>query len=170
MSARATTTRITNQFRFNIIDQRGISSFVGPAHALKALTAACSRGAESLHKVLEFVGDYDADWAQDVRIGMHRFDEHNLDVLSKAFAHVGSREGGQQDHPFRVLDATTRQRSMEPGNLGLVVFNLKEHRIIQIQNRYAELMRNDRGRVRRNGYPTNVVYQYELPEAWSIVP
>lgn len=159
-----------NLFRFNVIDQRGVSSFVGPAHTLKVLAAACSRGAESLQSVLELAVDYDPDWAQGVRQGLHRFDEHNLESLSSDFALVGSRDGDQQFHPFRVLDAATRQRSMEPASLGLVVFNLKERRIIQIQNRYADLMRNDRGRVRRNGHPTRMLFSYSLSDAWSIVP
>ena len=159
-----------NLFRFNVIDQRGVSSFVGPAHALKVIAAACSRGAETVQTVLDMALDYDPDWAQGVRLGLHRFDEHNLDTLSSEFAQVGSRDGDQQFHPFRVLDATTRQRSMEPASLGLVVFNLKERRIIQVQNRYADLMRNDRGRVRRNGHPTRMLFSYSLSDAWSIVP
>ncbi|HWK82020.1 MAG TPA: hypothetical protein VNP95_14700 [Thermomicrobiales bacterium] len=159
-----------NLFRFNVIDQRGVSSFVGPAHALKVIAAACSRGAESLQSVLDLADEYDAEWARSVRQGLYRFDEHNIDTLSSGFAQVGSADGDQQLHPFRVLDATTRQRSMEPASLGLVVFNLKERRIIQIQNRYAELMRNDRGRVRRNGLPTRQLFTYELSDAWSIVP
>ncbi|MGC4190046.1 MAG: hypothetical protein QM589_02270 [Thermomicrobiales bacterium] len=159
-----------NLFRFNVIDQRGIASFVGPAHALKVIAAACSRGAESLQSVLEMAAEYDAEWARSVRQGLYRFDEHNIDVLSSDFALVGSGDGDQQNHPFRVLDATTRQRSMEPASLGLVVFNLKERRIIQIQNRYADLMRNDRGRVRRNGLPTRQLFSYSLSDAWSIVP
>ncbi|MGB3329761.1 MAG: hypothetical protein WBA46_12450, partial [Thermomicrobiales bacterium] len=159
----------SNLFRFNVIDQRGVSSFVGPAHALKVIAAACSQGAESLQSVLKVADEYDAEWARDVRLGLHRFDEHNIDSLSAGFARVGERDSEEAFHPFRVLDATTRQRSMQPASLGLVVFNLKERRIIQIQNRYSELMRNDRGRVRRNGLPTRQLFSYSLSDAWSIV-
>jgi hypothetical protein len=54
--------------------------------------------------------------------------------------------------------------------LGLVVFNLKERRIIQIQNNYSNLERRDRGRIRVDGRPTDTLFQYELPVEWSLVP
>lgn len=159
-----------NLFRFNVVDRRGVASFVGPAHALKIIAAACSRGADSVLTLLDIAVDYDADWATDVKAGLHKFDEHNVTELSPAFKHVGIPDHGLALHPFRVLNAETRQRSMQPARLGLVVVNLKERRIIQIQNNYAELMRTDRGRIRRNGRPTQRVYAYDLPDAWNILP
>jgi hypothetical protein len=59
---------------------------------------------------------------------------------------------------------------MQPARLGLVVMNLRDRRIIQIQNSYAELDRKGRGRIRANGRPTRTLYHYELPESWRIVP
>jgi hypothetical protein len=52
----------------------------------------------------------------------------------------------------------------------LVVFNLKERRIIQVQNSYANLERRDRGRIRIDGEPTGMLFQYELPSDWMLVP
>jgi hypothetical protein len=52
----------------------------------------------------------------------------------------------------------------------LVVFNLKERRIIQVQNNYADLRRKDRGRIRVDGEPTDLMFQYELPGEWALLP
>jgi hypothetical protein len=161
---------VLNVFRFNIVDDRGVASFVGPAHALKIIAAACSRGAGNVQMLLDIATDYDADWASTVKSGLRRFDEHNMTELSETYRRVGEMDGELPFHPFRVLSSETRQRSMVPGRLGLVVINLNDHRIIQIQNSYADLMRVDRGRVRRGGKPTSLVYAYELPDAWSILP
>ncbi len=159
-----------NEFRFNVVDERGVASFLGPAHALKAMTAACSRGAEDTTMMLDLAGHYDPEWALGVRHGLNIFDEHNVSELCESFHDVGDDTSEMRHHPFRVLDTETRRRSMVPARLGLVVFNLKERRIIQIENRYSNLMREDRGRIRHNGRPTRQVFTYALPEAWSILP
>lgn len=72
--------------------------------------------------------------------------------------------------PFRVVDERTRQQSLKPVSTGLILFNLKARRIIQVQNSYADVLRADRGRVRQNGRPTRMLYYYTLPEEWNIVP
>lgn len=72
--------------------------------------------------------------------------------------------------PFRVVDERTRHLSLKPVATGLILYNLKALRIIQIQNSYAEVQRADRGRVRQNGRPTRILYYYKLPEEWNIVP
>lgn len=159
-----------NLFRFNVVDARGVASFVGPAHALKIIAAACSRGADNVHTLLDIAVDYDADWATAVKSGLYVFDEHNITELSEPYKRVGLPDDELALHPFRVLNAETRRRSMEPARLGLVVINLRERRIIQIQNSYADLMRTDRGRIRRDGRPTRHVYAYDLPDAWNILP
>jgi hypothetical protein len=74
-------------------------------------------------------------------------------------------------HPvFRVSDNQTRQKSQEPVGVGLVIFNLTAKRIIQVQNSFGQLQRSDRGRYHENGYPTERLYFYRLPNDWSIVP
>lgn len=74
-------------------------------------------------------------------------------------------------HPvFRVSDTETQQRSQEPAGAGLIIFNLKAKRIIQVQNSFGQLQRSDRGRYHENGKPTERLYFYRLPADWSIVP
>ncbi len=160
----------TTVFRFNIVDELGSVSFVGPAHGLKALAAACSKGPQSIAQLLDFAKTFDAEWIEQVRLGLMVFDEHNIDAVSPDYQ-AAVVAGDDDDHrAFRIIDAVTRARSMQPAQLGLVVVNLRDRRIIQIQNSYAELNRKGRGRIRSRGVPTRSLFHYELPDAWSIVP
>lgn len=159
-----------NHFRVNVIDHKGTISFLAPPHGLKVLAAAIMRGASSGGQLLAFAHAYDADWTMDVRMQIMRFDEHNVEHIADTY-HAAIAEGDAAQHPaFRVMDAETRARSLVPGRLGLVVFNLKERRIIQVQNNYSDLQRKDRGRIRVGGEPTDLYFQYELPRDWSLVP
>jgi hypothetical protein len=69
-----------------------------------------------------------------------------------------------------VGDARTREVSLTPVKAGLVLFNLPQKRIIQVQNTYADVQREDRGRFRKAGQPTGRYYRYQLPADWTIVP
>lgn len=71
---------------------------------------------------------------------------------------------------FKVVDEVTRNQSLEPVKIGLVIFNLPARRIIQVQNSQALLQRSDRGRYFENGEPTDRLYFYRLPSEWTIVP
>ncbi len=71
---------------------------------------------------------------------------------------------------LRVVDAATRQESLDPVWIGLVIFNLPAHRIVQVQNNYAILKRSDRGRYFEDGQPTERLYFYRLPNDWSLLP
>jgi hypothetical protein len=51
-----------------------------------------------------------------------------------------------------------------------VLFNLKQKRIVQIQNTYADIEREDRGRVRKKGRVTGRYYDYRLPPDWQVLP
>lgn len=156
--------------RFTVVDQDGTLSFVGPCHALKVLTAACSRQPSDHRALLELAGDYDRHLAGFVLDGLSVFDEHNS-VDNPAAIRAALRERASHEAPpFRVVDDVTRRRSLEPVKAGLVVFNLNARRIVQVQNSYADLKRRDRGRIRRNGKPTRVLYHYDLPTEWRIVP
>lgn len=157
-------------FRFNVVDATGTVSFVGPAHGLKMLAAACAKGPDTVGDLLAAARSYDPEWIDEVRLGVMVFDEHNTDGLSADYAPIVTRESDLEHRAFRVVDAVTRARSMQPARLGLVVVNLRERRIIQIQNSYAELDRKGRGRIRAQGAPTRTMFHYELPETWSIVP
>jgi hypothetical protein len=69
-----------------------------------------------------------------------------------------------------VVDDVTRQASLQPVKAGLVLFNLKQKRIVQIQNTYADIQREDRGRVRKKGRVTGRYYDYRLPPDWQVLP
>ncbi len=71
---------------------------------------------------------------------------------------------------LRVLNSITRQESLEPVGIGLVIFNLPARRIVQVQNSYGVLKRSDRGRYFENGQPTERLYFYRLPNEWSLLP
>lgn len=74
-------------------------------------------------------------------------------------------------HPvIRVVDASTRQESLEPIKIGLVIFNLPAKRIVQVQNTHGVIQRSDRGRYFENGQPREQTYFYRLPADWSLVP
>ena len=145
-------------------------SFVGPCHAMKMLTAACSRRPQDHRALLAITEEYDPRLAVKVRAGLSHFDAHRS---TAGAADVQARLGhGREDDgpPFRVVDDVTRRRSLEPVRAGLVVFNLNAKRIVQVQNSYSDLQRKDRGRLRRDGRPVRAYYSYELPPDWRIVP
>ncbi len=107
---------------------------------------------------------------RSVESGLAVFDEHNTRENHVSFHQVMDTTPPVELPPFRVVDERTRQLSLKPVSTGVILFNLKARRIIQVQNSYAEVQRSDRGRVRQNGRPTRMLYYYELPEEWNIVP
>lgn len=159
-----------SQFRCNVIDHKGTVSFVAPPHGLKVIAASIASGASSFAELMAHARRFDSTWAESVNRDLNRFDEHNVETVGLWFDTALSVEEDTRRQSFRVIDQTTRRRSLVPGGLGLVVFNLKEQRIIQVQNSYEDLRRKDRGRVRINGKPTRRLFQYELPSGWAIVP
>lgn len=157
-------------YRFNVIDLSGVVSFLGPRHGSKMIAAACGANHQDVEGVLTFVHSLDERWALEIERGLEAFDNErrNLNVGVS----VSSREFPHRNwhQPFRVVDHESRQASMMPGPLGLLVVNLKEHRIIQVDNLSIDLQRTDRGRVRRNGKPTRMLFRYRLPSDWALVP
>ncbi|MBX6342093.1 MAG: hypothetical protein IRY97_06520, partial [Thermomicrobiaceae bacterium] len=113
---------------------------------------------------------YDSEFIDTVRYGLAIFDEHNTQDDARAFRSILDTTPSRELPPFRVLDAATKAASLEPAGTGLLLFNLEARRIVQVQNSYAQLLRQDRGRIRRNGQPTRILYHYRLPDDWSIVP
>jgi hypothetical protein len=160
--------------RFTIIDPEGTVSFVAPCNALKALVAACSKGPTRLEDLLKATTRYDTELKDYVLNSLSVFDEHNshghYDQIHNAIHHASEQRTYHQIPAFRVVDDVTRQASLQPVKAGLVLFNLKERRIIQIQNTYDDVKRRDRGRVHEGGQPTNRLYYYTLPMDWQIVP
>lgn len=159
-----------NHFRVNVIDHKGTVSFLAPPHGLKVLAAAITQGAMDGGQLLAFAHAYDAEWAMNTRMQIMRFDEHNVGDVADDYQTAIAASDRAQHPAFRVLNAETRSRSLQPARLGLVVFNLKERRIIQVQNNYADLRRKDRGRIRVHGEPVDLLFHYELPQEWAIVP
>jgi hypothetical protein len=153
--------------RFTIVDQDGTLSFVAPCHAMKMLAAACSRQPDDHRALIALAEEYDPRLITRLRAGLSRFD---ADWSMADTAAIHARLDAAGDAPFRVVDEVTRRRSLDPVRWGLVVFNLNAKRIVQIQNSYADLRRQDRGRLRRDGRPVRAYYSYELPAEWSIVP
>jgi hypothetical protein len=162
--------RDRNQYRCNVIDIKGTVSFIAPPHGLKVIAAAIAMGSNTFSQLMAHARTYDAEWAASVHLDLMIFDEHNVEQLGSAFEEAVEEDNDADHRAFRVIDGVTRKRSLVPSGLGLVVFNLKEQRIIQIHNNYADLRRKDRGRVRINGKPTRHLFRYELPSEWAIVP
>lgn len=156
--------------RFTIVDSGGTISFRGPGHGLKMIAAAVSEGAITHRDVLDRLAALDESLAITVRRGLAIFDEHCVREQPATIRAWTEDRPGFPAEPFRVLNDVTKRASLEPGRLGLVIFNLRERRIVQVQNSYGALMRHDRGRVREQGRPVRRYYRYELSSDWSIVP
>lgn len=157
-------------FRYTVADEQGTVSFLGPAHALKMLVAACARGAATLGELLDFTRRYDDQFSRAVLDGLAVFDEHNSRENPSHINDILTERGPAEWPPFRVYDDQTRRASTQPGRTGLIVFNLPSKRIVQVQNSYSEIQRRDRGRIREGGRPTRTLYYYDLPSDWSLVP
>jgi hypothetical protein len=159
--------------RYTIIDPQGSISFVGPCQGLKALVAACAQASpRTAEELLTAAGEYDSDLRDSVLNGLHVFDEHNLPgnyaAIDAALQGPGDEAGPSP--VFRVVDDVTQHASLLPVKAGLVLFNLKQKRIVQIQNTYADIQREDRGRVRKKGRVTGRYYDYRLPPDWQVLP
>ena len=156
--------------RFTIIDQATRVSFVAPCAVLEALVAACAQRPRTLADLLEAAAPFAPDLKDKVLSGLAVFDEHNtaghLERIHAAFQYCKPEE----TPVFRILDAATREYSLKPVRAGIVLFNLRDKRIVQLQNTYAEIQRKGRIRVPRTGGAPGRVYRYELPPDWSLVP
>ncbi len=156
--------------RFKIVDPNGAVSFVAPCHELKMIAAACSKNPRDLHELLEYTRDLDPHIKRRVVQALAVFDEHNTSD-DRDMIHQALDSSRPEETPaFRIVDSKTRDASLTPVKAGLVIFNLVAKRIVQVQNSYANLQRQDRGRVRENGRPTRGFYRYRLPEEWQLVP
>ncbi|MCL5026433.1 MAG: hypothetical protein M1531_08070 [Chloroflexi bacterium] len=153
--------------RYTIIDRSGAVSFVADCAALNRIVAACAANPPDLPHFLSEVAYLEPQLAEYVESGLAVFDEHNLpekhDSIHQAIAYCRPHELPV----FRVVDDVTRQASLQPVKAGVVIFNLLAHRIVQIQNTYAEIRRQGRFLVR---VPERRVHRYELPADWALVP
>ena len=157
-------------YRINLIDERGTISLLAPPHGPKMLTAVAGLSLETSRRMLEAVAVMDSDWIRQVQSQLAMFDEFNVDTLDEGWSEI-VQESDPIVHPtFRVMDGVTRSRSLVPGSLGLIVFNLKQRRIIQVHNSWDELSRTGEGRYRVEGDPEEHKFTYTPPESWSLVP
>lgn len=156
--------------RFTLVDDQMKVSFVAPCQALEALVAACSRGPSTIGQLLDFAEPYVGDLSEYVRCALAVFDEHNSPGNYRSI-HAAFDYCKPQEIPvFRVVDERTREVSLQPVRAGVVLFNLREKRIVQIHNTYSEIKRKGRVRIMNGKLPTNRVQRYELPPDWTLVP
>lgn len=156
--------------RYTVVDESGTFSFVGPGHALKMLAAVCSAARVDGVELVRKLSQFDAELSTAVLNGLAIFDEHCLVERPESFDAWADGRSSRTDEPFRVINERARQQSLRSGPLGIVIFNLKDQRIVQVQNSYSPLRRQDRGRIRIDGRPTRYLYRYALPSEWAIVP
>jgi hypothetical protein len=156
--------------RFTIVDNASTISFIGPDRALHAIVACCADGAQTIEDLLERVAQFSTDLRDRVMSGLAVFDEHNSRDNCR-WIHAAFDYCSREEVPvFRVLDARTREVSLSPVWAGVVVFNLKARRIVQIHNTYADIQRKGRLRIMEGARPTNRVQRYELGPEWTVVP
>ncbi len=156
--------------RFTVIDSHTRVSFVAPCPVLDALVAACAQQPTTLAELLDAASSFAPDLKDRVLSGLAVFDEHNsprnLGRIHAAFQYCRPEEVPV----FRILDEKTRDVSLRPVRAGIVLFNLREKRIVQLQNTYSEIKRKGRIRVPRSATAPGRLHRYELPPDWSLVP
>jgi hypothetical protein len=162
---------LSHTMRYTVIDERGSVSFVAPVGSLKPMIAACSHRPASVGELLRALAPYDDQVARDVVSALAVFDEHITPETPERLHRLLDNAPEQSPPVFRVLDDRTREASLKAARGGLVLFNLKARRIVQVHNNVLRVRRRDRGRVRSGGVPLDdQLYSYALPEDWSLVP
>jgi hypothetical protein len=161
---------MTNFVRCTVVDEQGAVSFVADGDALPALAAACAQSPRSLQQLLEITDGYYHDLRERVLNGLAVFDELNApghyDTIHRAFEYCAPHE----QPVFRIVDDVTREMSKQAVKAGVVLFNLRAKRIVQIQNSYREITRSGRARIFDGQALTNSIYSYKLPREWALVP
>jgi hypothetical protein len=159
-----------NLVRITIVDGSGSISFVADADALTAFAAACAKNPATAQ---DFLTAADANYGglrDRVLNGLAIFDERNVPGNAEAFRQALAFCKPHELPPFRVIDELTREESLRPVKAGAILFNLKQKRIIQIQNRYREITRSGRAPVFDGEAHTGRMFAYRLPKEWAIVP
>jgi len=156
--------------RFTIVDRGGTISFVDDGFLMLPLVAACASSPGSLRDMLERADQIDRRLRRRVLTGLAIFDEHNIEG---DYASIHRDLGTTPDAAeplFRVVDDRTRQRSLEPTRTGLIIFNLKDQRIIQVLNHFYAVERSGDVHLHNGERYSRRTVSYELPASWSIVP
>lgn len=159
-----------NVLRCTIIDSEGAVSFVTHGDALPALAAACALNPRTLGELLERAEPFYRGLREYVEAGLAVFDELNTEGRYEAI-HAALKALPPHEQPvFRVVDDITREASLRPAKAGVVIFNLRAKRIVQVVNSYRELRRSGRARIFDGSSHTGAVFSYRLPEEWALVP
>jgi hypothetical protein len=161
---------IMDVMRYTIVQQGGGISFVADCQLLSALVAACATSPATYEDLLAEVDQYDKRLRDYVLNSLAIFDEHNVSGRFEAIHRVLAETRPANAPVFRIVDDATRQASLQPVRTGLILFNLKDHRIVQVQNTYQDITRKGKIRLHDGKAWTRRVERYELPVHWSIVP
>jgi hypothetical protein len=156
--------------RFTIVDRETTVSFVAPDRTLHALVCACATEPDTVFGLLDEATVFAPELRDRVMSGLAVFDEHNSRENTRWVNAAFDYCKPEEMPVFRVLDDRTRQVSLSPAWAGVVVFNLKAKRIVQIHNTYADVKRKGRLRIMEGATPTNRIRRYELPPEWTVVP
>jgi len=159
-----------NVLRCTIIDASGGVSFITHGDALPALVAACTSNPQTIEDLLERADPYYRNLYDYVMAGLAVFDEHNLPGHYESVHRALTRLPRYKQPVFRIVDDLTREASLRSAKAGVVMFNLKAKRIVQLINSYREIRRSGQGRVFDGRSHTSDVYRYRLPEEWALVP
>src|SRR5947209_6107203 len=156
--------------RFTIVDHGGSISFVDDGFLMLPLVAACASNPRSLEEMLVRVDQIDRRLKERILSGLAIFDEHNV-VDNYMAIHRDLETAEKHREPvFRVVDDLTRERSLEPTRTGLIIFNLKDRRIVQVLNHFYAVERSGEVHLHNGTRYSRRTVQYELPDWWSIVP
>jgi hypothetical protein len=156
--------------RYTIVQQGGGISFIADCQVLGALVAACAANPRTYEDLLAGVDEYDKRLQDYVLNSLAIFDEHNVTGHYDAIHRVLADTRPANLPVFRIVDDVTRTASLQPVPTGLIIFNLKDQRIVQVQNTYQNVERTGKIRLHDGKSWTRRIQRYELPTNWSIVP
>jgi len=121
-------------------------------------------------EMLDHVDQIDRRLRDHILSGLAVFDEHNIEGNYHDIHERFQSPGGEIEPVFRVVDELTRQRSLQPTRTGLIIFNLKDRRIVEVLNHFYAVERSGEVHLHNGARYSRRTVPYELPESWSIVP
>ncbi|MGH2447265.1 MAG: hypothetical protein ACRDFS_01475, partial [Chloroflexota bacterium] len=124
----------------------------------------------TLQAMLARVDQIDRRLRDHILAGLAVFDEHNVEDNYDHIHGCLASDRDDDDPVFRVVDDVTRQRSLRPTKTGLIIFNLKDQRIVQMLNHFYAVERAGEVHLHNGERYSKRTVTYQLPETWSIVP